>query len=242
MSTVDDLNFETLVDGRLSNLGDWNETIANELALRDNISLNEDHWFVINLMRNYYSEFNVSPVKKLLKRDLKRKTGSDKFSDEFLNELFPNGVLIQASKIAGIPKPYLDAELERSTYQTKAVKNIKHFVNSFEFEGKHYEVTPLGNLIDLHRWNSHLAYFMAQQEGIELSEAHWEVINFLREFYFTYGISPMVKIIMKHLEEDFGKQRANEEYLYSLFPQGPARQGSRISGLPEPQGCIDNGS
>lgn len=242
MSTAENLNLEILADGRLANLDDWNETVAKELASRDNITLNEDHWIVINSMRDYYSEFNVSPVKKLLKRNLKRGTSSDRFSDEFLTELFPNGVLTQGSKIAGIPRPYLDAELERNTYQAKAIKSVAHFVDSFEFEGEHYEVTALGNLIDLHRWNSHVAYFMAKQEGIELSEDHWEVINFLREFYFTYGISPMVKIIMKYMAEDIGKERANKEYLYSLFPKGPARQGSRIAGLPEPQGCIDNDS
>ncbi|MCW9032542.1 MAG: TusE/DsrC/DsvC family sulfur relay protein [Gammaproteobacteria bacterium] len=115
-----------------------------------------------------------------------------------------------------------------------------HFVDSFEFEGKKFEVTSLGNLVDLHRWNSHVANYMAQKEGIELTEDHWEVIEFLREFYFTYGISPMVKIIMKHIEEDIGKEKANKEYLYSLFPKGPARQGTRIAGLPEPQGCIDS--
>lgn len=239
MSTAENLNFEILADGRLANLDNWNEAVANELASRDNITLNDDHWFVINSMRDYYSEFNVSPVNKLLKRDLKRRTNSDRFNDDFLSQLFPNGVLTQGSKIAGIPRPYLDAELERSTYQGKAAKSVVHFIDSFEFEGETFEVTALGNLIDLHRWNSHLADFMAKKEGIELSEDHWEVINFLREFYFTYGISPMVKIIMKHIEEDIGKERANKEYLYSLFPKGPARQGSRIAGLPEPQGCIE---
>ena len=239
MSTAENLNFETLADGRLANMNDWSEAVANELASRDNITLSKDHWLVITAMRDYYNEFNVSPVNKLLKRDLKRHTNSDQFTDEFLTQLFPNGVLLQGSKIAGIPRPYLDAELEKSTYKQKAAKTAKHFVDSFEFERKTYEVTPMGNLIDLHRWNSHLADHMAKQEGIELSKDHWEVIEFLREFYFTYGISPMVKIIMKHIEEDIGKDKANKEYLYSLFPKGPARQGSRIAGLPEPQGCID---
>ena len=80
---------------------------------------------------------------------------------------------------------------------------------------------------------------MAEGEGIELSEEHWEVLNFLREFYFTYGISPMVKILMKYMAEDLGPERASREHLYTLFPKGPSRQGSRIAGLPEPQGCID---
>lgn len=239
MSTAENLNFEILADGRLANLNDWSKEVAAELASRDNITLNEDHWTVIDSMRDYYNEFNVSPVNKLLKRDLKKRTHSDQFSDDFLNSLFPNGVLLQGSKIAGIPRPYLDAELERDTYKGKATKNTTHFVDSFEFEGKKFEVTSLGNLIDLHRWNSHVANYMAKKESIELTEDHWEVIEFLREFYFTYGISPMVKIIMKHIEEDIGKEKANKEYLYSLFPKGPARQGTRIAGLPEPQGCID---
>ncbi len=49
----------------------------------------------------------------------------------------------------------------------------------------------------------------------------------------------MVKILMKYMAEDIGPERASREHLYQLFPKGPARQGSRIAGLPEPQGCID---
>ena len=240
MSTAENLNFETLSDGRLANLDDWNESIAKELASRDGITLSDDHWLVINTLRDYYKEFNVSPVNKLLKRELHKRSNSDQFDDDYLSQLFPNGVLLQGSKIAGIPRPYLDAELEKSTYKDKANSAAtKPKPKSFEYEGKQYEVTTHGNLVDLHKWNSHLANYMAQQEGIELSEDHWEVIEFLREFYFTYGISPMVKIIMKHIEEDIGKEKSTKEYLYRLFPKGPARQGSRIAGLPEPQGCID---
>ena len=241
MSTAENLEFEVIIDGRLANLGEWNETVARELADRDDINLGEDHWCVINEMRDYYHEFNVSPVRKLLKRDLLRRTKSDRFNDDYLAKLFPGDVLLQGSKIAGVPVPHLDIELERSTYQAKAAPapSVAHFVNSFEFEGEQYAVTPVGNLVDLHRWNSHVANFMAEKEGIELSENHWEVLNFLREFYFTYGVSPMVKIIMRYMAEDIGPEHASKEHLYHLFPKGPARQGSRIAGLPEPQGCID---
>jgi len=240
MSAAENLDFEILRDGRLANLNDWNESISSELASRDAITLNADHWLVINTMRDYYKEFNVSPVNKLLKRELNKRSNSEQFNDEHLNELFPNGVLLQGTKIAGIPRPYLDVELERTTYKGQANKsNASHSNKSFEFEGKEYQVCTHGNLVDLHKWNSHLANHMAQREGIVLSKDHWEVIEYLREFYFTYGISPMVKIIMKHIAEDIGQEKSTREYLYSLFPKGPARQGSRIAGLPEPQGCID---
>lgn len=233
------LKFEVLVDGRLANLSDWSEGVAHELASRDGLSLTDDHWEVIRAMREYYQSFNVSPVKKLLKRSLKERTGSDRFTDELLNGLFPGGVLVQGSRIAGIPIPMLDVELERDTYTGKAAPSKTHFTDSFDFEGETYRVTQTGNLLDLHRWNKHLAYFMAEKEGLKLSDEHWEVLNFLRQFYFEYGITPMVRILMQHMAEEQGPERASKDHLYKLFPKGPSRQGSRIAGLPEPQGCID---
>lgn len=238
MSLAKDLNFEVLSNGRMAKLDQWSEETARELAYRDGLELTNDHWEVIQAMREYYREFTISPVKKLLLRNLASRTSSDRFSDQYLAELFPDGVLMQGSKIAGVPVPYLDAELERNTYQAKAAP-VSHVSMSFEFDGESYDVTNSGNLVDIRRWNAPLAEFMAKREGISLNQEHWEVLNFLREFYFTYGISPMVKILMKYMAEDIGPEHATREHLYHLFPKGPSRQGSRIAGLPEPQGCID---
>jgi len=49
----------------------------------------------------------------------------------------------------------------------------------------------------------------------------------------------MVKILIKYMSEELGSDMANKEHMYELFPGGPAKQGSRIAGLPSPQGCID---
>ncbi len=233
------LGFEVLADGRLANLSEWTEAIAHELATRDGINLGDDHWEVIHAMREYYQSYNVSPVKKLLKRCLKERSGSDRFDEAHLAELFPGGVLVQGSKIAGIPVPMLDVELERSTYTGKAAASKSHFSDSFDFEGETFAVTQTGNLVDLHRWTKHVAYYMAESEGVKLTSDHWEVLNFLRQFYFEYGLTPMVKILMKHMADEVGEERASREHLYKLFPKGPSRQGSRFAGLPEPQGCID---
>jgi len=232
---------ELLSDGRLAHLDNWSEDIATQLAAKDGITLGEDHWQVINTMRDYYAEYGVSPVKKLLKRSLREHDKSDRFDDKRLDSLFPHGVLTQGSKIAGVPLPYLDVELERSRFKAKPVSaEASHFIESFEFEGKQYPVTHTGNLVDLHLWNEKLAEFIAGKEGITLTDEHWEILNFLRKFYFEYGIAPMVKILQKHLAHEIGPERASREHLYGLFPGGPSRQGSRIAGLPEPQGCIDS--
>jgi tRNA 2-thiouridine synthesizing protein E len=239
MSVAENTHFEVLADGRLANLDEWNESIAKTLAQRDGITLYDDHWLVIDVMRDYYHAFNVAPIRKLLKLELARRSHSARFDDATLSDLFPGDVLVQGSKIAGVPIPMMDVELERETYQSKPAPSSTQFPDSFDFEGETFALTRSDNLIEPHRWNARLAEHMAEKEGITLSKEHWEVLNFLREFYFTYGISPMVKILMKYMAEDIGPERANKDYLYRLFPKGPARQGSRIAGLPEPQGCLD---
>ncbi len=247
-----DVNGKTvavLPEGGLKHLSEWSRDVAGALAATQGLELSADHWAVIEVMRNYYQTYNVSPVRKLLKRAL-RDAGQEALADDaVLDRLFPGDVRLQGARIAGIPVPHLDAELERRTYantkpktQVPAVdpdRAAGHFIGSFEFEGKTFEVTPTGNLLDLSRWNERVAEHMARKEGIELTPDHWEVLNFLRSFYFEYGITPMVKILMKHMAEELGPERASRDHLYSLFPKGPSRQGSRIAGLPEPQGCID---
>lgn len=235
-----------LVDGRLSNLSDWNEDVAEVMAGMEHLTLTDDHWNIIRFFRDYYREFNISPVRKLLKNELKNKYGEAKANDEYFATLFPNDILIQGSRIAGVPTPYLDAELEQQTYSRPAAGSVKvvvaatdHFVESFEFEGQTYLVSAKGNLQQAHTWNERVAVCMAAKEGLSLNDDHWVVINFMRKFYFEYGITPMVKILMRHMSDELSEQKSSKDHLYRLFPKGPSRQGSRIAGLPEPQGCID---
>lgn len=234
-------------DGRLKNLGEWTENTAKTLAEKDGIVLTPAHWEIIGLMREYYQSFNISPIKKLLKKMIQERYGADKTSDSYLAGLFPNGVLAQGSKIAGLPEPMLDAEIESHHYvatkkHTPAAPApaVAYYTGEVEFQGKRYKLHEKGNLVNPDEWSEALANFMAKKEGITLTPDHWEVLNYLRRFYFKYGIMPMVRLLMKHMREDFGAAKSSHDYLYQLFPGGPSRQGSRIAGLPEPQGCIDD--
>lgn len=179
---------------------------------------------------------------KLLRKSLTEKLGTNKATDNYLDHLFPLGVLSQGCRIAGLPEPVLDVEIEHEHKKIQSVTTsvAGHFTNQFEFDGKVYKVYEKGNLVELDAWNERLAVFLAQREGITLTEEHWTVIRFLRKIYFEYGITPMVKLLMKHASAELGPEKSSREHLYSLFPRGPSRQGSRISGLPEPQGCIDD--
>ena len=240
-------NVKFNINGRLTNLGDWNEDIAKIIAKKDGLELTPAHWEIIGLMREYYQSFNISPIKKLLKKIILERYGAEKAADGYLDALFPNGVLAQGSKIAGLPLPLLDAEIESHLYvDTKKpvaatpAPAVAYFTGEVEFQGKRYKLLEKGNLVNPDQWSEALANYMANKEGITLTADHWEILNYLRRFYFKYGIMPMVRLLMKHMREDVGVEKSSQEYLYKLFPGGPSRQGSRIAGLPEPQGCIDD--
>lgn len=232
-------------DGRLQNSKDWTPEIAEEMAKNEGMMLSDQHWDVINVMRGYYEEFNTSPIFKLLRRELSKKFGAERANEDALNALFPNGVQQQGSRLAGIPLAHLDAELDQANRVKSVTSNANksvanHFNDQFDFNGKSIKVFASGNLVNLEDWNEELADVLAKKEGIELTNEHWNVLNFLRGFYFQYGVAPMVKILIKHMSDEFGKENVDKDRMYELFPRGPAKQGSRIAGLPSPQGCIDD--
>jgi TusE/DsrC/DsvC family sulfur relay protein len=107
-----------------------------------------------------------------------------------------------------------------------------------EFGGKQVEVDEDGYLVNLDDWTKDLGEYMASQDGMNLTEAHWEVINFLRDYYAKYQIAPMIKILVKEIGKVMGPEKGNTKYLYELFPDGPAKQACRYAGLPKPTGCV----
>lgn len=107
-----------------------------------------------------------------------------------------------------------------------------------EIQGKQVEVDDDGYLINLEDWSKEIATELATQDDITLSDAHWEVINFLRDYYEKYQIAPMIKILVKELGKAMGPERGNTKYLYELYPGGPAKQACKYAGLPKPTGCV----
>lgn len=87
-------------------------------------------------------------------------------------------------------------------------------------------------------WTRELADELASVDGIDLSDAHWEVISFLQEYYENYEIAPAIRILTKQIGKRYGQEKGNSKYLYELFPKGPAKQACRYAGLPKPTGCV----
>ncbi len=95
-----------------------------------------------------------------------------------------------------------------------------------------------GYLRDMHDWSSVVAEQLAQQEGLQLQAAHWEVIEVLRAFYHTYEHSPAMRPLVKAVAQQLGPDKGKSMYLMMLFPGSPAKLASKIAGLPKPTNCL----
>jgi len=109
---------------------------------------------------------------------------------------------------------------------------------AIEVNGKSIELDEEGYLTNLGEWSEEAAKILASQDEMELTDNHWEVIHFLRDYYDEYQIAPAVRVLTKAIGKKLGKDKGNSKYLYELFPYGPAKQACRFAGLPKPTGCI----
>ncbi len=109
---------------------------------------------------------------------------------------------------------------------------------SIEVNGKTLETDEEGYLTNLNEWEPDVAGIMAKLDDTALNENHWEVINFLREYYEEYQIAPAVRVLTKAIGKKLGKDKGNSKYLYELFPYGPGKQACKYAGLPKPTGCV----
>lgn len=102
-------------------------------------------------------------------------------------------------------------------------------------------VIPLdqhGYLADLSLWSETLALEFARLEQIEMQPEHWEVVHFVRDFYQEFRTSPAIRVLVKAIAAKLGPEKGNSKYLFMLFPDGPAKQATRIAGLPKPARCL----
>lgn len=109
---------------------------------------------------------------------------------------------------------------------------------AIEVNGNSYDTDEEGYLVNLADWNEDIAKVIAGTENVDLTPSHWEVVNFLREYYNEYQIAPAVRVLTKAIGKQLGPEKGNSKYLYELFPYGPAKQACKIAGLPKPTGCV----
>jgi len=105
---------------------------------------------------------------------------------------------------------------------------------SIEVNQKRIVTDKEGFLVDAHQWEPTVAEAMADIDGVVLTEPHWEVIRFLRDYYQEYQIAPDLRTLTKVLGRSLGTDKASKTYLTGLFSQSPAKTACRYAGLPKP--------
>ncbi len=95
-----------------------------------------------------------------------------------------------------------------------------------------------GFLCNLSDWNTGVAEEIAHEEGITLTDSHWEILSALRNFYTEFGLSPAMRPFTKYLKEKIGTEKSGSIYLLHLFPGSPAKLAAKIAGLPKPDNCL----
>ncbi len=106
------------------------------------------------------------------------------------------------------------------------------------FNNQEIETDAQGYLLDSQQWSEDLIPLLAEQEEIEITDEHLEIIRFVRAFYLEFNTSPAIRMLVKAVSQQFSEEKGNSRYLYRLFPKGPAKQATKLAGLPKPVKCI----
>ena len=96
------------------------------------------------------------------------------------------------------------------------------------------DIDEEGYLIEPTTWSEEVAQQFASQENIELTENHWDAIQFMREYYAEHQVAPDVRHVTKHLAERLGPDSRN--IIFELFPYGYVKQACKIAGMKRPRG------
>ena len=104
---------------------------------------------------------------------------------------------------------------------------------TIEVGGQTVETDANGYLANIEDWSEDVAKAIAEQEGVELTEKHWDLINYLRDEYINNGGNqPNTRNIVKAMSAKWN-EKVGQKDVYELFPKDPSKQGGRIAGLPE---------
>jgi dissimilatory sulfite reductase related protein len=103
---------------------------------------------------------------------------------------------------------------------------------TFEYNGKNVDVDEDGFIEEPGDWNEELAASLGKIEGVdEMTDEHWVVVHYLRDYYQQFGIAPMVRKLCKETKTPLKR-------MYELYPSGPAKGACKVAGLPKPTGCV----
>jgi TusE/DsrC/DsvC family sulfur relay protein len=98
--------------------------------------------------------------------------------------------------------------------------------------GKELDIDEDGFIQEPDKWDKAVAEDIAKtEEAYPMSEDHWKVVNYLRNYFLEFEIAPPIRMVTKQTGFDL-------KTIYRLFPGGPAKGACKVAGLPKPTGCV----
>jgi len=103
-----------------------------------------------------------------------------------------------------------------------------------QVNGQTIKLDREGFLLEPSDWNVDVARAIAEKENIEMTDAVWEVVSFVREYYEERQSVPEHRVLLKELRNRHGKEKARRKYVYNMFPYGYGQQACKIAGMRVP--------
>lgn len=110
-------------------------------------------------------------------------------------------------------------------------------IEYLEVDGARVATDQEGYIQNMDEWSEGYALALAREEGLDLSDEHWEVIRFIRAYYESHRVQAQVRDMIRHFKRVWGAARGNNRYLHDIFPKGgPQKQGNRLAGIRRTKG------
>lgn len=110
-------------------------------------------------------------------------------------------------------------------------------IKTLTVKGKEIKTCSEGYIVNLDEWSEDFVYALASQENLELTDEHWQVINFIRDFHEKNNVQPNVREMIKYFRKAWGPEKGSNRYLHDIFPRGgPQKQGNRLAGIRRTKG------
>ncbi len=104
--------------------------------------------------------------------------------------------------------------------------------------GCELETNDEGFLCDHQCWDENVAHEIAKLNQISLSDAHFEIIFFIRDYYQQFKHLPNMRVFSRAIRKKLGAEKGESRYLHRLFPDGPLKYACKCAGLPKPPTCL----
>lgn len=115
--------------------------------------------------------------------------------------------------------------------------STSHHEKALEVNGRQILTDAEGYIVNIDEWSEAFAIALAAEEGLELTEEHWEVILYIRNYYEEHHVQAQVRDMIKHFKKQWGQERGSNRYLHDIFPKGgPQKQGNRLAGIHRTRG------